>query len=80
MDANGTNQTMLTRLPGYSSQPSWSHDGTQIAYSTYTDVEFGNEIWIIDADGTNPQRITHHPDEVINDRLYHFHDSEPSWR
>ena len=85
MDADGNNEMRLTSLPGYSSQPSWSHDGTQIAYSTFAGTGFGTEIWIIDADGdadgTNPpESITGRPDEVIDGYLYHFHDSEPSWR
>jgi len=52
MNSNGSRQTRLTD----GEWPSWSPDGTQIAFSTTRD---GNsEIYVMNADGTDPQRLT----------------------
>ena len=48
MDADGSNQKML--CDGMT--PDWSPDGRKIAFSR------GNQIWTIDADGTNEHRVT----------------------
>ena len=37
-------------------RPSWSPDGTQIAF--YTDRDGNNEIYVMDADGSNPINLT----------------------
>jgi len=41
--------------------PDWSPDGSKIVYFNY--VEGGGDIWIANADGTNPTRLTDHPSE-----------------
>ena len=38
--------------------PSWSPDGTRIAFESYLDDSFGYELFVMDADGTNQQRLT----------------------
>jgi Tol biopolymer transport system component len=65
MRADGTGLTTLFDEPGaFDSGPAWSRDGTKIAFESNADVAGGNperdqEIWLMDADGTNPTQITH---------------------
>lgn len=58
MDSNGSNPTII--IP-YGVEPSWSPDGDQIIYLNWdtTKVRKNQEqIYIADADGSNPQKIT----------------------
>src|SRR5437773_12187727 len=47
INLDGTGLTQLTHDGGH--QPGWSPDGTQIAYNTGS-----NQIFLVNADGTNP--------------------------
>ena len=75
MDADGENQERLTNNLTEDKYPSWSPDGKRIAFSARRDGHFENElgityeIYVIDADGGNLQRLT-------ENRVY---DSSPSW-
>ncbi|MHC4558264.1 MAG: hypothetical protein ACYS80_13275 [Planctomycetota bacterium] len=51
MDADGSNQTLLTEGGG----PDWSPDGRQIAFSR------GGQIWVVAPEGSNPTQITTSP-------------------
>ena len=56
------------------SRPVWSPDGSQIAFQRRRiinafEVEWDTEIYVINADGSNPRNLTQHPDT----------DSGPSW-
>jgi TolB protein len=56
VDANGTSLRRLTTSPGDDFDPSWSPDGTRIAFRRERSGE--PEIWIMNADGTQQRRLT----------------------
>jgi TolB protein len=56
INADGTDLTRLTHSPAFEFDPSWSPDGTQIAYRSDRGDE--SEIWIMNADGTGQRRLT----------------------
>jgi Tol biopolymer transport system component len=57
MNADGTGDVQLTDDPGDDSQPSWSPDGTRIAFhSTREDPD--GDIYVMNADGSSVTRLT----------------------
>ena len=56
IDADGTDLTRLTRSPGPDFDPSWSPDGTKIAFRSERSGE--PELWVMNADGTGQRRLT----------------------
>jgi formylglycine-generating enzyme required for sulfatase activity len=56
VDADGANVRRLTDDPAEDMRPSWSPDGTRIAFSRKQDEDW--DIYVIDADGSNLQRLT----------------------
>lgn len=55
-DGSGAHQiSTLDPSNGGSFSPSWSPDGTQIAFAYSTKTSY--ELWVVDADGDNPQMI-----------------------
>ncbi len=68
MDADGSNPQQLTRtVDKDSGNPNWSPDGKRIAFESNRDRNFPNrdgdrevyDIYAMDADGSNVQRLTH---------------------
>ena len=55
IDAHGTDLTRLTHSPAFEFDPSWSPDGTQIAFRSERSGE--PEIWVMNADGTGQRRL-----------------------
>ena len=61
-------RTALTRGSNHRDEvPKWSPDGKRIAFKSNRDGNF--DVYVMDADGRNPQRITDHP----------AHDHDPAW-
>ena len=74
MDADGDNQRRLTNNPADDRGPAWSPDGTRIVFMSMRDghiIDFAPtyEIYVMDADGGNPQNLTNNPSD----------DRYPSW-
>jgi Tol biopolymer transport system component len=56
INANGTDLIRLTHSPRYEFDPSWSPDGTRIAYRSDRGEE--SEIWVMNANGTGQRRLS----------------------
>jgi len=59
-NADGTDPYQLPNAPSEAQGPSWSPDGTQIAFSAPVDGR-GSAIWVIGADGSNPHVVADTP-------------------
>ena len=59
MKANGDSVVRLTHSIRFDVQPAWSPDGTKIAFATNRDSN--DEIYVMNADGTNAVNVTNHP-------------------
>ena len=73
MDDDGSRRRRLTQnTTALDEGPRWSPDGTKIVFTRYMDKtqqQNRAELFIINADGTNPQQLTHN----------NFLDNTPSW-
>ena len=57
MNPDGSNQINLTNNPAHDTYPSWSPDGSKIAFTS--DRDGGEpEIYVMNSDGSNPVRLT----------------------
>ena len=67
MHADGTNPINITRDAHYEDRPTWSPDGTRIAFGALQ-VPRGeqnmSDIFVIDADGANRTNLTQNPEAV----------------
>ena len=68
MNTNEKKPIKLTKGPASDITPVWSPDGRKIAFSSDRDGD--NEIYVMNADGTNPIQLTHNMLEI---------DIAPSW-
>ena len=72
MNPNGKQIRRLTEQPKYDSKPAWSPDGKQITFMSYRDLERRfpedgialGEIYLMNADGTNPINLTQAPERA----------------
>jgi Tol biopolymer transport system component len=61
MNRDGSEPTRLTSDPAFDTEPTWSPDGAQIAFSSDRGAPGDSEIFVMDADGTGVQRLTDGP-------------------
>jgi Tol biopolymer transport system component len=59
INADGSGLTNLTNHPATDECPSWSPDGTKVAFSSRRDKN--GEIYVINADGSGLTNLTNHP-------------------
>jgi TolB protein len=69
MNADGSGAKQLTKADDSAADPVWSPDGTHLAVARNSGGR--GQIWLMNADGTNPQQVTSDPQAS---------DSEPAWR
>src|SRR6266699_1274195 len=77
MNADGSHVTRLTGDPTEDCEPAWSPDGGRIAFvmgctATLFPDGYGSSIYLMNADGSNPIRLTGGPADVPQARF-------PSW-
>ena len=60
MDGDGGNPVNLTRDDAYDSGPAWSPDGQRIAFER-SGTAGGPQIFVMNADGSGVERLTHEP-------------------
>jgi Tol biopolymer transport system component len=70
--SNPNNITSITNNAAHDMQPSWSADGTKIAF--LSDRNGNREIHVMNADGSNQTNLTHYPKNMSYDG-----DDSPSW-
>jgi hypothetical protein len=59
MNRDGSGQTQLTHDPSAAGSPAWSPDGTKIAFLGRLDGQVNtSDLYTMDADGTDPLRLT----------------------
>jgi TolB protein len=54
----------LTYDPAEDYWPAWSPDGTQIAFHSDRDVSLSLEIYVMNADGSDPVRLTNNLETI----------------
>lgn len=59
MNADGSAQTRLTNSPGEDWFPTWSPDGSKIAFSTNRDGRY--QVYVMNADGTGATNVSNSP-------------------
>jgi Tol biopolymer transport system component len=73
MDQSGGTQRRLTHRLGLETDPTWSPDGSRIAWTRGPDGLGGtNQLWLMNADGTSKDRI-------YLDRAFRGDVSDPTW-
>ena len=74
MNDDGSNQTRLTYITQGNSEPAWSSDGLKIIFTSDLGNNLGpREIFVMNADGSSPIRLTPQYDGRFSSRLgYNF--------
>ena len=58
MNADGSNQTNLTNDVSRDQNPSFSPDGSKIAFVSDRHAQFNSDIYVMNADGSGPVQLT----------------------
>jgi hypothetical protein len=58
VNADGSDPRQRTNNPAMDRAPAWSPDGTKIAFTRDVTGEFQHEIFVMNANGTNPAPLT----------------------
>jgi Tol biopolymer transport system component len=67
INVDGTGLTNLTNHPEFDGwRPAWSPDGSQIAFFSTRDDPINDEVYVMDADGSNVRRLTDNPADDAN--------------
>ncbi|MBI5928359.1 MAG: PD40 domain-containing protein [Chloroflexi bacterium] len=66
IDATGDHVVQLTDNDRFDGLPDWSPDGTKIVFASTRDEE-KEELYVMNIDGSDVQRLTHLPDSVETD-------------
>jgi Tol biopolymer transport system component len=70
VNPDGTGETQLTSNSGTDNQPAWSPDGSKIAFASNAGLLGDFEIYVMNADGSNPINVSNYPDAS---------DTDPTW-
>ena len=74
-----TKSPVLARTPQNSVSPAWSPDGSQIAFLTDRAGEW--DIWVMNADGSDPRPMF--PEGTLDGLVFEYHNVDErmlSWR
>ena len=68
MPVEGGKALLLSGGPAYETQPRFSPDGTKISFTS--DREGGDNIWVMNADGTGRHAVTHEKVRLLNNAVW----------
>tara|TARA_Y100000034_G_scaffold38519_3_gene47379 strand:- start:23732 stop:26977 length:3246 start_codon:yes stop_codon:yes gene_type:complete len=68
MPITGENATRITSGPAWDIQPAYSPDGKTIAFTS--DRSGGDNIWIMDRDGSNPKQVSKEKFRLLNNPVF----------
>jgi TolB protein len=77
IDLNGNELKRLTKNEYYDNDPYFSPDEKEIVFRSRRPKI--DELWIINADGSNPRQLTSYPADDPSAGEYHYHAGPPFW-
>ena len=69
MPIAGGEATQITSGASWDMQPRFSHDGTRIAF--VSDRSGGDNVWVMDADGSDPRQVTDESFRMVHNPEWH---------